>query len=126
MSCNFCKRELGAYEEKLEDKNGIQTYCPNCMTMLVAKQELKLENDPNLTDDVTGEKGAIKFTSGDETYILEKVRMLRLLSFDLNADEYFALAKKYGAHQFHLHDDFYDSVSGEAEQPLRLCDVIDD
>jgi hypothetical protein len=43
--------------------------------------------------------------------------MYRLITHNLDPDEYFALAKKYGADKFEIHSDFYDEFDGIAIQP---------
>lgn len=116
MICSICN-EGRPCATTISDKNGTTFYCPNCLLEAVLNRKIKFENDLNLIDDITGEKGAVKFESGDELYILEKESMYRLITHNLDPDEYFALAKKYGADKFEIHSDFYDEFDGVAIQP---------
>lgn len=78
---------------------------------------LKLENNPDFVDDITGENGAVKYETEGESYTLEKETMERLILCNLTPEEYFTLAEKYSPHNFSLHDDFYDPIDGSAIQP---------
>lgn len=118
MSCIKCGDNRKVIISTLTDKNGSVEYCPNCLTMAFINNELHFENHPQFIDDVTGEIGAVKFESEGEIYILENKRMLRLIAHNLEPEEYFALAKKYGANKFEIHDDFYDELDGTAIQPV--------
>ena len=120
MSCIICGKSFNRIEATIKDKNSEKTYCPNCLIGEFIEGNLNLENDLNLIDDITGEHGAVEYKSDHESYTLERETMLRLIAHDLDCDEYFALAKKYGADMFHLHDDFYDPDTGEAEQPVLI------
>ena len=115
--CKVCghKDEIALVSLKA---NGIEdVLCQNCLIMTVMDGSFVLDNDENLIDDVTGEKGAISFESIDEHYTLEKSAMERLIKNSLLDYEYFALAEKYSPSNFMLHDDFYDPDTGEAIQP---------
>ena len=117
MICSMCKNDYGSIVTAITDKNGTNHYCPNCLLSGVLNREIKFENNPDFIDDITGENGAVKFENDNETYVLEKATMYRLITHNLNPDEYFALAKKYGADKFEIHDDFYDEFDGIAIQP---------
>lgn len=120
MQCSLCNMQQDLCISTITDAAGIAHYCLNCLVGLAIDNKLNFENDPMLIDDVTGESGAVKYENGDEIYILEKERMRRLIAHSLYPDEYFALAKKYGADKFELHSDFYDAFDGEAVQPFIL------
>ena len=119
MNCNNCKEKFNEIvTATITDKNGSTSYCMNCVTSLAVNDELKLENNMEFIDDITGKNGAVKYENLDEHYTLEKDTMRRLICNALEPEEYFALVKLYGASQFQLHSDFYDSCDGVAEQPL--------
>lgn len=120
MKCSKCGFESDISIATITDKNGSVQYCLNCTSIALINRQLHMENDETLVDDITGENGAVKFECGDETYILDSDTMKRLIALDLDPDEYFALAKKYGADKFHIHSDFYDDCDGVAIQPLRV------
>lgn len=118
MQCSKCKNAL--YEDILitiTDKNTETVYCPNCLLLEQLNGTLILENNPEFIDDITGEKGAIKYESKHESYTLEKETLARLILVHLTPEEYFALSAKYSPHNFSLHDDFYDPIDGSAIQP---------
>ena len=118
MSCSKCGDDRRVILTTITDKNGSVEYCPNCLIEAYIEFKLDFENNPDFIDDVTGEHGAVKFESEGEIYILERERMFRLIAHNLDPDEYFALAKKYGANKFEIHDDFYDDFDGVAIQPV--------
>lgn len=120
MKCDVCNYESERIVAKITDGEGSYNFCPNCLVLRYAQEQLDFENHPDFIDDVTGEKGAVKFESYDEVYILEKDRMLRLIARNLEPEEYFALVKKYGANKYLLHDDFYDPFDGAAIQPVTV------
>ena len=120
MKCSECGFDEKIVVISITDKNGSLEFCPNCLIKQFIENELSFENHPDFVDDVTGEKGAVKFESYDEVYVLEKERMLRLISHNLEPEEYFALAEKYGANKYMIHEDFYDEIDGEALQPVIL------
>ena len=117
MKCCRCEQNSEYVIAKITDKNGFAEYCQNCLCELFFENKLLFENNPDFIDDITGEKGAVKYEAYDETYVLEKSTMIRLIARNLEPEEYFALVKKYGANKFLLHDDFYDPFDGIAVQP---------
>lgn len=117
MICSVCKEDHSNIAINITDKNGSTVYCPNCLISGVLDHDIKFDNNSDFIDDVTGEQGAVKFESKDEIYILEKRRMYRLITHNLDPDEYFALAKKYGSDKFEIHSDYYDEFDGVAIQP---------
>ena len=119
MVCQKCGYNVESIVGTLKDKNGEQHLCPNCVAMMLCEGKLHLENSENLKDDITGKSGAIAFISGDEHYTLEKETMMRLLSHNLDPDEWVALSEKYGEDKFMLHSDFY-LEDGTAIQPLEI------
>lgn len=118
MKCEICGEVKTNSTEVITDNKGTTYYCPNCMVDAYIGGKLDFENNPEFIDDITGEHGAVKYERGDEQYVLEKETMLRLIGYNLDPDEYFALVEKYGNKQFMLHDDFYDEFDGGAIQPL--------
>lgn len=119
MVCEKCQKDYGKIIIRLRDKNGEQTFCPNCLAFTVSNGDLKIENDKTLRDDVTGKFGAVEYCSLNERYTLEKETMIRLICKNLTPEEWFALKEKYGADKFELHDDFYDE-DGYAIQPMEI------
>lgn len=119
LCCNTCGLTIPQLLNNLSFNGNTLTYCPNCMCRAVADGSLaaQLQNDPNLIDDITGTSGAIKFSNDGETYCLNKDSMLRLLSYNLNPNEYIVLAQMYGDHNYMIHDDFYTD-DGIAIQPI--------
>ncbi len=91
--------------------------CPNCLAIMVLENKLVFQNNPSFIDDITGKPGAVKFESYGESYALESETMMRLVAHNLRQHEYLALAKKYGADKFMIHDDFYD-IDGTPIQPM--------
>jgi hypothetical protein len=120
MKCSKCTQNNDFVIAKLTDKNGEQLYCLNCLMVASINRKLCLTDNPLFVDDVTGEAGAVKYENHDEIYFLSVDRMMRLITHNLSPEEYFALAKKYGADKFLLHSDFYDAFDGEALQPAGL------
>lgn len=119
MICSICKEYHPHSLVAITDKDATIIYCLNCLMSTTINNQLKLENNPDFIDDVTGEKGAVRFENANETYVLEKTRMYRLITHNLDPDEYFALAKKYGTDKFEIHSDFYDEFDGIAIQPVE-------
>lgn len=116
--CDVCKKSIPTINIKLTDGNKSQTFCPNCLTIECLNGRLKLINNILLDDDITGDHGAVKFESQDETYTLEAERMKRLILCHLHPNEHKALVKKYGSNKYMLHSDFYDSKH-KAIQPFN-------
>ena len=114
--CTSCGYSNESILTHLIDANEEKCLCPNCVAVAVANGTMKLEANEALCDDVTGEIGAVVFINGNERYTLTPRRMIRLLAHDLRAYEWQALANKYGANQFMLHDDFY-TEEGNPWQP---------
>lgn len=114
--CTSCGYSNESILTHLIDANEEKCLCPNCVAVAVANGTMKLEANEALCDDVTGEIGAVVFINGNERYTLTPRRMIRLLVYDLRAYEWQALANKYGANQFMLHDDFY-TEEGNPWQP---------
>lgn len=114
--CTSCGYSNESILTHLIDANEEKCLCPNCVAVAVANGTMKLEANEALCDDVTGEIGAVIFINGNERYTLTPRRMIRLLAHDLRAYEWQALANKYGANQFMLHDDFY-TEEGNPWQP---------
>jgi hypothetical protein len=114
--CTSCGYSNESILTHLIDANEEKCLCPNCVAVAVANGTMKLEANEALCDDVTGEIGAVVFINGNERYALTPRRMIRLLAHDLRAYEWQALANKYGANQFMLHDDFY-TEEGNPWQP---------
>ena len=123
MKCSKCGFEKHpSILVKITDNNGEAIYCPNCLLLHQLEGILKLKNNPNFIDDITGKKGAVKYEAEGESYTLEKETMERLILCNLTPEEYFALAEKYSPHNFCLHDDFYDPIDGCAIQPHGVDD----
>lgn len=118
MKCSMCKENRETLMVKLTDACGETIYCPNCLAVAYLNRTLHLENHPDFVDDVTGCNGAVKYEATDETYVLEVETMKRLIAHNLDPDEYYALANKYGADKFMIHSDFYDDFDGVAIQPM--------
>ena len=114
--CTSCGYSNESILTHLIDVNEEKCLCPNCVAVAVANGTMKLEANEALCDDVTSEIGAVVFINGNERYTLTPRRMIRLLAHDLRAYEWQALANKYGANQFMLHDDFY-TEEGNPWQP---------
>lgn len=117
--CTSCGYSNESILTHLIDANEEKCLCPNCVAVAVADGTIKLEANEALCDDVTGEIGAVVFINGNERYILTPRRMIRLLAHDLRAYEWQALAAKYGANQFMLHDDFYTEEGNPWQPTLR-------
>lgn len=118
LTCENCGFTNDIVMIKITD--GIKTIqlCPNCVAGMFLENKLSFLNNPNFIDDITGRPGAVKFESYGEEYCLERRVMMRLISHNLRKTEYLALAKKYGADKYMLHDDFY-YPDGTAVQPLK-------
>ena len=117
--CIRCHKNLGSLENKIIDYNGERSYCPNCLAIAYFNEELNLVNSDDFVCDIKQKKGAIKFVSERENYILNKKTMLRLISHNLKPDEYLKLVEKYGSHGYMIHDDFY-TEDGIAIQPMDV------
>lgn len=113
--CMHCGYAANSIPVTFIDANEHRILCPNCYTIAVANGTLKFEADYNLTDDITGLPGAVKFENAFERYTLAPRAMLRLLAHDLRSHEWSALVAKYGK-LYMLHDDFY-TEEGNAIQP---------
>ena len=102
------------------DKDSTRTFCPNCLVIGVYNNYINFVNNSNLTDDITGNKGAIAYVTLDESYVLDRTTLRRLILHNLKPFEWKALYGKYvkNTSKFHfmLHDDFYDD-KGNALQP---------
>lgn len=68
---------------------------------------------------------AVTFRSDDLVIEMTPAELLRFLSRDLRPGEYFKLRDHAGMF-FEIHDDFYDDLSGEALQPMRTEQNVDD
>lgn len=115
--CMHCGYNTESVLATLVDAAEVRVLCPNCFTMAIAAGDLTFEPDYNLVDDITGLPGAVKFLNEFESYTLAPRTMMRLLAHDLRPREWKALAEKYSAQWFMLHDDFYDE-DGVAWQPV--------
>lgn len=113
--CMHCGYAANSILVTFVDANEQRILCPNCYTVAVANGTLKFESDYNLTDDITGLSGAVKFENAFERYTLAPRAMLRLLAHDLRSHEWSALVAKYGK-LYMLHDDFY-TEEGNSIQP---------
>lgn len=118
-TCQSCRLHHENLIETLQFNDQIIEYCPTRRYIALLKGSLQeqLQNDSSLMDDVTGKPGAIRYNSKGETYCLEKDSMIRLLSHNLQPNEYMTLVQKYGSNQYLLHADFYTD-EGIALQPL--------
>ena len=71
-------------------------------------------------DDITEEYGAVAYITLNESYILERSTLRRLILHNLKSYEWKALNDKYvkphNSFKFMLHEDFYDT-EGNALQP---------
>ena len=105
--CINCKKDYGNILITITDENSSVNYCPNC---LVAAwfNGLDFTNSEELVDEITGKKGAVKFSTFGEEYVLERKTMLRLISHNLFPFEHKFLVEKHGWDKYMLHDDFYD------------------
>lgn len=117
--CMLCG-ESTVVDIMIIDKNSSRVYCPNCIYRALSYGLLNLCDNPMLTDDITGEEGAILYVTHEEEYCLNKNTMKRLIYHNLTPDEWKILHKKYveptGTFKFMLHDDFYDD-EGNALRP---------
>lgn len=102
------------------DKDSTRTFCPNCLIKGVYNNYINFANNNNLTDDITGYDGAVAYVTLDESYVLHRETMMRLILHNLKSYEWEALYNKYvkptGKFHYLLHSDFYDS-SGNDLQP---------
>ncbi len=114
--CNYCKADYPTIEVTLTDAKHSSILCPNCMCSLLLDGHLEFIPDYNLICEVTGEKGAVKYESMHENYILRPDIMLRLINHSLRPAEYKNLVKNREEIPFELHDDFYGD-NGYAYQP---------
>lgn len=119
IKCEGCGLEGSpSFLTRIVSKNKEQVLCPLCVTRGVLDGTLdNLEEDPGFVDDITGQKGAIKISDGDDVYSLNKETLIRLIEHNLTKKEYKVLSKKYSKDNFHLHEDFYDD-EGNALQPM--------
>lgn len=115
--CEQCGYDKSIVNITIRDFAGEITLCPNCLATAFLNNKLHFMDNASLICDVTGERGAVEFMAYDEYYCLSSNVMMRLISHNLKPHEYFALAKKYGANKFMIHDDFY-LEDGTAWQPL--------
>ena len=118
MKCSKCGNNRSVLMIRLTDAKGETIYCPNCLAAAYLNRKLHLKNHPDFIDDITGNHGAVKYEATDETYVLEVEAMKRLIAHNLDPEEYYALAHKYGADKFMIHSDFYDDFDGVAIQPM--------
>lgn len=93
MKCSICGSKDERTISKTTDKYGSKYYCIECRVTHSCLGKFNFKNNSKFIDDITGEKGAVKFEWLNETYVLEKERMVRLLSHELKSEEYFSLAK---------------------------------
>lgn len=121
MKCKKCLRNIkDNIIVNIIDRNGVKSYCPNCLSFELQTHNLNIAEDINLDCDITRQPGAVIYKSGDELYVLNKKSMLRLLSYNLTPDEYKILKDKAGdKFMYMLHDDFY-TEDGEALQPIEI------
>ena len=103
------------------DKDSTRTFCPNCLVTGIYNNYINFANNKNLTDDITGTKGAVAYIALNESYILNRETLRRLILNSLYPWEWKALNDKYikptGKFYFMLHEDFYDDT-GKALQPV--------
>ena len=118
--CTSCGYSNESILTHLIDAAEEKCLCPNCVAVAVANGSLSFEATEALCDDVTGELGAVVFINGNERYLLTPNRMKRLLAHDLRPYEWQALANKYGANQFMLHDDFYTEDGASWQPTVRI------
>ena len=117
LACQRCGYAIPQVVITLTDGAKTQMLCPNCIAFGILDNTLSFINNPNFIDDITGKPGAVKFEAYGESYTLERRTMMRLLAHSLQKKEYLALAKKYGADKYMIHDDFY-MPDGTAIQPM--------
>lgn len=115
--CNICGLNKEVLNIKITDANHTQIFCPNCLIISMAYNELKLVNNMSFIDDISKKSGAIKYESYKESYVLEAETMKRLIKRNLTPKEHKILVKKYGEHSYMLHEDFYDE-NNRAIQPI--------
>lgn len=102
------------------DKDSSRVFCPNCLIAGVYNNYINFANNKQLKDDITEEYGAVAYITLNESYILERATLRRLILHNLKPYEWKALNDKYvkpqNSFKFMLHDDFYDT-EGNALQP---------
>lgn len=86
----------------------------NDLAVAAQTESLKL-GTPCRPSDISGKAGYI-YRSDDLEVALTRDEMYRYLRHNLEPQEFFALAVKYGI-SFETHDDFYDEETGRAVQP---------
>lgn len=116
--CESCNYQNPILMVQITDAVKVLNLCPNCVAKYFLENKFSFINNQSWIDDVTGKPGAVRYSCGNEDYYLERHAMMRLVSHNLRKHEYLALAKKYGADKFMLHDDFYWE-DGTAMQPLE-------
>lgn len=117
LACEHCGYSIAHVVITLTDGVRSQMLCPNCIAYGILDNKISFTNNPNFIDDITRKSGAVRFEAYGESYTLERCTMMRLLAHNLHPAEYKALAKKYGADKYMIHDDFYDE-DGNAIQPM--------
>jgi hypothetical protein len=117
MKCSNCGFRLAYGLVKFEDKNGIQSLCLNCCIIKEMENALILENNEDFICEVSNKKGAVKYTCGNEVYILDKEIMHRLIRRHLKPEEYLKLSSNRTELTYMIHDDFY-TEDGTALQPV--------
>lgn len=117
LECKHCGYSVPQVVITLTDGTRSQMLCPNRIAFGIISNKISFINNPNFVDDITGKPGAVKFEAYGESYTLERRTMMRLLAHSLQPAEYQALAKKYGADKYMIHDDFY-LPDGTSVQPI--------
>lgn len=120
LQCDCCGKVMPEHILYNLTANGkTDRFCPNCSSIMIQNGQMEkiLKNDELFADEATGKKGAIRFTSGNESYYLKRSRMIRLLNFSLKPREWKSL--KQDEFQYMLHDDFY-TKDGICIQPVSF------
>ena len=117
---NRLNRDLGPLRIKIQHARGTERTDPN--TILLGVLHGAHKNWPpiagvesELAPKGTGRKAVI-YRSHDVRLVLTPDEVARLVLLNLDPDEFFILAEKYGSF-FEIHDDFYDWETGVALQP---------
>ena len=105
------------------DKDSSRIFCPNCLTAGIYNNYINFANNNDLRDDITENYGAVAYIAQNESYILERATLRRLILHSLKPYEWKILHDKYvkpfNKFQFMLHCDFYDN-EGNALQPADV------
>ncbi len=106
--------ELAVIEAQIVWKDGSVVLTYNDLALAAHLESLPL-GEPCAVSDISG-RPAYLYRSRDLEVALSRTELYRFMRHNLEPQEFFALAKKYGVF-FEIHDDFYDEETGRAMQP---------